>query len=124
MEQHHVILSLGSNTGRITNLSTAVEELKKVFTSSRVTRILLTEPVGIECPWFANQLMAGNTTMELQDFLEAVKHIEKNCGRNERERKRGIIRIDIDMLQYDNERMHLADWSRPYIQALLKEIVT
>jgi len=32
------------------------------------------------------------------------------------------VRIDIDILQYDEERLHVEDWNRPYVEKLLKQL--
>lgn len=40
-------------------------------------------------------------------------------GRTQEDRTAGIVRIDLDLLQYDNDRYHLRDWERDYIKKLL-----
>ena len=37
----------------------------------------------------------------------------------ETRRTKQHVTIDLDLMQYDGERYHLADWERPYIQRLL-----
>ena len=39
-------------------------------------------------------------------------------GRTAEDRRLGIVRIDLDLLQYDDTRFHLRDWERPYVKLL------
>lgn len=73
-------------------------------------------------PWFANQLIEGTTHLTIEEFIAAIKQAETECGRNEEERRKKIVKIDIDILLYDNIRMHEEDWNRPYIKTLLNEL--
>ena len=38
------------------------------------------------------------------------------------ERKKGIVKIDIDLLQFDGTKRKADDWGRDYIQLLLNEL--
>ena len=51
---------------------------------------------------------------------EVLKETEKRLGRTHNED--GIVTIDLDLLQYDNEQFHLKDWSRNYVKDLIKEL--
>ena len=42
---------------------------------------------------------------------------------HETQRSREHVTIDLDLMQYDSQRYHLKDWSRPYIQLLLPDIL-
>ena len=43
-------------------------------------------------------------------------------GSMSEERKKGIVKIDIDLLQFDNTKRKADDWSRDYIQLLINEL--
>ena len=34
----------------------------------------------------------------------------------------GIVKIDLDLLQYDETQYHLRDWSRNYVKNLINEL--
>ena len=53
-------------------------------------------------------------------LCEVLKETEKRLGRTHNED--GIVAIDLDLLQYDEEQHHLRDWSRNYVKDLMKEL--
>ena len=60
--------------------------------------------------------------MPLAEVIVALKDIEAQMGSVSEERKKGIVKIDIDLLQFDNTKRKVDDWSRDYIQLLLNEL--
>ena len=60
--------------------------------------------------------------MPLEGVLVTLKDIEAQMGSVSEERKKGIVKIDIDLLQFDGTKRKADDWSRDYIQLLLKEL--
>ena len=66
---------------------------------------------------------------ELADLQHSVEHlneqlkaIEQQMGRTIEDRQQGIVRIDLDILEYDGTRHHLADWERHYVKLLLPQL--
>ena len=51
---------------------------------------------------------------------EVLKETEKRQGRTHNED--GIVTLDLDLLQYDDERFHHRDWERPYVKNLINEL--
>ena len=37
-------------------------------------------------------------------------------------RKRGIVMMDLDLLQYGEEKHHTDDWQRAYVKQLMEEL--
>jgi 2-amino-4-hydroxy-6-hydroxymethyldihydropteridine diphosphokinase len=68
---------------------------------------------------YLNQLVYATTALEVEELIEALKAIERQMGRTAEDRRQGIVRIDLDLMQYNDERHHLRDWERPYIKALV-----
>ena len=60
--------------------------------------------------------------MPLEGVLVTLKDIEAQMGSVSEERKKGIVKIDIDLLQFDGTKRKADDWGRDYIQLLLKEL--
>ena len=48
--------------------------------------------------------------------------METTLGDSREERQKGCIAIDIDILRYDDLRLHPSDWQRPYIPQLLADL--
>ena len=68
---------------------------------------------------YLNQLVCAETTLEVEELIQTLKDIEQQMGRTQEDRRQGIVRIDLDLLLYGEQRYHLKDWDRPYIKALL-----
>ena len=48
-------------------------------------------------------------------ILQKLKAIEKRLGRMLEDKKKGIVKIDIDLLTYDGEVLKVNDWKREYV---------
>ena len=93
-----------------------------VFPQLQFSRSLFTPAIGIVSPPFTNCLAEGYCCMQLEEVLVALKNIEAEMGSVSEDRKKGIVKIDIDLLQFDATKRKADDWSRDYIQLLLKEL--
>ncbi len=116
-----VILSLASNRFQAKNLSRARQCLEEIFSDLRYSREHWTEPVGNakRRDAYLNQLATGTTTLDEETLNERLKQMELSFGRTQAKRLLGIVPIDLDILQYDDERRHLLDWQRPYVTELI-----
>ncbi len=118
--KHEVIVSLAANCDHEENLSEARKRLEQVLPSPYAySPVLWTDPVGGGEGKYLNQLVRGYTFLNIDDFQASLKQIEQDMGRTPEERQQGIVRIDLDLLEYDGQRHHLRDWDRPYLQQLL-----
>jgi 2-amino-4-hydroxy-6-hydroxymethyldihydropteridine diphosphokinase len=61
-----------------------------------------------------NRLLHAQTTLSPTLLTTLLKQIEQ-----ETQRTKQYVTIDLDLMQYDNQRYHLEDWQRPYIQNLI-----
>ena len=127
-----VLLALGSNLGdRDAYLAAAREALARAGVALvNESRVAETEPVGItDQPRFLNQVLEGETTLEPRALLDRIKDIERQLGRQQRERW-GPREIDIDILRYDNRTVdepglripHPELKNRPFLLELIGEL--
>ena len=124
---HQVLISLASNCDQEPNLQEAQRRLLQAFSSCRFTKAIWTEPVGSKTSslgfnqgtLYLNQLLYAQTSMPVSELEAWLKKQEREMGRTQEDRTAGIVRIDLDLLQYDNNRYHLRDWERDYIKKLL-----
>lgn len=125
MQVHHVYIGMGSNVPEgIDLLARAALRLKElavgeVFMSSPET----TE--AIDFPWpalFVNQVVSLVTALDPDELNSRLKHIERELGRTPKETRRGVIRLDLDLLSYDDQILRRDDWERAYIQRGIAEI--
>lgn len=103
-----VYLSLGSNLeDRLAMLRSAEARLSATpgIRILRRSSTYETEPVGmIDQPWFLNQILEIETTLDPHVLLDAAQQVEASLGRI-REVRWGARTIDIDLLLYDHETL-------------------
>jgi 2-amino-4-hydroxy-6-hydroxymethyldihydropteridine diphosphokinase len=120
---HHVILSLAANRYQKSNLAKARQCLGELLTDLRYTDEQWTEPLSAKRrDLYLNQLAEGRTTLTLEELNRRLKQIETDFGRTPEKRQRGIVPIDLDILLYDDQRLHERDWQRPYVADLLQQL--
>ncbi len=127
----YVILSLGTNTCHAANMSLAAVRLRRTVGGMRCSRRLWTEPVALpdnaQFPpgtLFLNMLVAGWVNLTHDELHTLLKQIERECGRNDADKARGIIRIDIDILKYGDTISHADDWQRDYVKTLINDVTS
>ncbi len=121
-EKYKLIIALGSNHNQEANIEIAKSKLHETFKHDVVfTQSLWTEPIGIESDMFLNCLAFILTKHKLAQVQKVAKNIERLCGSTKGERRENVIRMDIDILQHGEQRLHEDDWEREYIQTLIKE---
>lgn len=120
-KEHTVIICLASNEDQEQHLQAARTQLAQLLKDLRFTKEHWTEPVHThrQVPYL-NQLCRGVTTFSANLLEEVLKEIEKRLGRTHNEE--GIVTIDLDLLQYDEDRYHLRDWERNYVKDLINEL--
>ena len=121
-QTHYILLALGSNVAAELHIEQAKARLSAVFPQLRFSRSLITPAIGIVSPPFMNCLAEGYCSVPLEEIIVALKDIEAQMGSVPEERKKGIVKIDMDLLQFDNTKRKADDWSRDYIQLLLNEL--
>lgn len=118
---HHIIISLASNYNQEANLEAARTALTQLLSEVHFTSAIYTEPINsLRSEPYLNQLCQGTTALGPNLLSEVLKETEKRQGRTHNED--GIVTLDLDLLQYDDERFHLKDWDRPYIKNLINEL--
>lgn len=114
----HIILALGSNHHAEENMQKAMEMLGEGIETLSFTPTLRTEAIGMDAHDFLNALAYGETAQSLYELTALCKSIEKRLHRTKEEKAQGKIRIDIDVLQYGEVRLHEEDWEREYVKEL------
>ena len=120
---HDILIAIGTNV--IADRIRFVEvHLEQCFESVRFTQIIPTEPIGerFKGKQFFNAVMAGNTNMAMSEVEEQLKLIEQLAGNTQDKRNMGVVEADIDLLMYDDVKLHEKDWQRSYIKELVERI--
>ena len=123
MNQHTCILCLGSNFYRIAHMAYAQRDLKKHFPTIRFSEEMETEAIGSRfLSPFSNQVASFETTLSSEEVRAILKQIERELGRLPEEKPQGVIRIDIDLLMYDDCVLKPADLERDFVKEGLKSL--
>ena len=121
-QMHYILLALGSNTLGEHNIELAKAYLTAAFPKIQFSSSLINPAIGIVSPPFINCLAQTYCCEQMADVLATLKNIETTMGSMPEERRKGIVKIDIDLLQFDETRHKRDDWERDYMQLLIKEL--
>ncbi|MGB5667453.1 MAG: 2-amino-4-hydroxy-6-hydroxymethyldihydropteridine diphosphokinase [Maribacter sp.] len=116
-ELKKVYISIGSNLGnRLQNLQDAVFQLaNEVGNITSISKIYESASWGFEADDFLNACVILDTLLTPEAVLKRILAIEKKLGR-ERNFESGYVsrNIDIDILYYENEVIHMDSLSIPH----------
>ena len=108
MDEHHCLLCMGSNTNRYAQLSVAREALRTTFPDIHFGS-------GFHSP-FSNQLAKFSTTLSPDSVRDLFKELERRSGRIPEDKAQGVVKLDIDLLVFDNKILKPEDMEREYIR--------
>lgn len=112
MKLHTCHISLGSNVSAA-YIRLAREQLTCLFPDILFGREVCTLPVGLSNPaYFTNQTACFTTILTPGELRPVLKHLEKRAGRNAKEVDLEIIRLDVDLVKYDNQILKTDEWNR------------
>ena len=120
--KHQLVIALGSNVNQERNIERAKLLLITTWKDMLFTSAKWTRPIGMSSDMFYNVLAYTWMTDDLRPLQDKLKEIEQTCGDSHLKRSLSRIEMDIDILQFGEERLHPDDWNRSYIQELMKEI--
>ena len=117
MNEHHCLLCMGSNTNRFTQLSDARKVLSEAFPDIHFGELMETQAIGsgFHSP-FSNQLARFTTTLSSESVHNLFKELERRSGRLPGDKAQGIVKLDIDLLTFDNKVLKPEDMKREYIR--------
>lgn len=72
--------------------------------------------------FYSNMLATFSTELDETTLITLLKKFELELDDTPELRKSGTVMMDIDLLQYDEERRHTDDWQRAYIKQLMEEL--
>ena len=117
MNEHHCLLCMGSNTNRFTQLSDARKVLSEAFPDIHFGELMETQAIGsgFHSP-FSNQLARFTTTLSSESVHNLFKELERHSGCLPGDKAQGIVKLDIDLLTFDNKVLKPEDMKREYIR--------
>lgn len=123
MNEHHCLLCMGSNTDRFAHLSDARKVLNEAFPGIRFGKLMETEAIGSRfLSPFSNQLAHFTTTLSPEEIHDLFKVLERESGRLPDDKAAGIVKLDIDLLEYDSLVLKPEDMKREYVRKGLDDV--
>ena len=114
------LLSIGTNEDKKVNLALCHQLLDNLFPEIHYSETSLTSPYGITYKdKFLNQLAILYTDKDKSEIYNILKSVEQEMGRTPSDKEKGIVKIDIDLVIWNDEVLKPADISRSYITDLL-----
>lgn len=110
-----VTLCLGSNcSSRL--VEEAIEWLGTVLTDVRSSGLYSTPPLKGNGDSYFNAVVTGSTSNSLDECNATFKTYERECGRDERCREKGIVPIDIDIVIWNDKVIRERDYIQNYFR--------
>lgn len=110
-----VIISIGSNTNQEDNIRHARDILSRLISDAEFTEPIWTEPVAepgrpVGCNKYLNCLVEGHVNLTEQSLTARLKQIEISLGDNHENHAKGLVGIDLDLIQYGNHKLRDIIW--------------
>ncbi|MBR5541878.1 MAG: 2-amino-4-hydroxy-6-hydroxymethyldihydropteridine diphosphokinase [Bacteroides sp.] len=123
MTPHTCLLCLGSNLDAAIRLSAARSALLSLFPDIRFSPEMVTEAIGsgFLSP-FHNQVAHFTTLLNAESIRAILKDIEQAQGRLPEDKANGIVKLDIDLLMYDDCVLKPKDMEREFVIEGIKMI--
>ena len=123
MTMHTCLLCLGSNLDASTRLSAARSALLSHFPDIRFSEEMVTEAIGsgFLSP-FHNQVASLNTSLPAEQVRAILKSIEQGQDRLPKDKAQGIVKLDIDLLMYDDIVLKPKDMEREFVMEGMKSL--
>ena len=124
MNPHTCLLCLGSNLDAAIRLSAARSALLSHFPDIRFSQEMVTEAIGsgFLSP-FHNQVARLTTSLDAESVRAILKGIEQAQGRLPEDKANGIVKLDIDLLVYDDCVLKPKDMEREFVKIGLEELI-
>lgn len=118
-----LLISIGSNENSETNMELCRTLLDEIFEPIIYSETSITEPFGDHYQnHFLNQLALVQTIRNKDDVESELKLLEKQLGRTSEDKSKGLIKIDIDLIKWNDIILKEEDWKRSYVADLLPSI--
>ncbi|WP_100656169.1 2-amino-4-hydroxy-6-hydroxymethyldihydropteridine diphosphokinase [Alteromonas flava] len=102
MNEHYILISLGSNIEREKHTRAGVNALSQMFADIEVSSVYESESVGFAGAAFYNLVVGAYTDKSVIEVCQVLKKIEQDNGRKRSEKKFASRTLDLDLLTYDS----------------------
>ena len=121
--KHSCLLCLGSNYNRTAKMASARKDLEKRFPCIRFSTEMETEAIGDRfLSPFSNQIASFDTPLSAEEVRSILKQIEHDNGRLPEDKAQGIVKLDIDLLMYDDNILKPKDLEKDFVSEGIKRL--
>ena len=94
----------------------ARKALMELFPTIRFSEEMTTEAIGdkLLSP-FSNQVAKLETSLTIEEIRSLLKKIEKDNGRLPEDKEQGIVKLDIDLLKFNELILKPSDMEKDYV---------
>lgn len=118
-----LIISIGSNYNSEENIKLCRDGLRTIFQAIHFSSTSVTKPFGSQYKNnFLNQLVLTQTDQDFVEIQKQLKLLEKEIGRKKGDKTSGLVKIDIDIIKWNDVVTKEKDWQRNYVQDLLPSL--
>ena len=104
-------------------MGAAREALTSAFPNIRLDIEMETEAIGSDfLSPFSNQVASFETSLSAEEVRTILKQIERDHGRLPEDKSHGIVKIDIDLLMYDDCVLKPQDLKKDFVLKGLKSL--
>lgn len=102
----------------------AEERLRGLFPAIRFSSSLRSPAYGMPegTADYVNAVAICDTILPYEELIQQLKALERQQGRSPELKSKGIVTLDIDVLQYGTKKYKPADWQRDFNIQLLNEL--
>ena len=94
----------------------ARKALMNLFPNIRFGEEMTTEAIGDKfLSPFSNQVAKIETSLTIEEIRSLLKKIEKDNGRLPEDKEQGIVKLDIDLLKFDDLILKPSDMEKDYV---------
>lgn len=124
MNMHTCLFCMGSNTSPHVYLEIARKELRTIFPDIIFGKEMETEPLYFKynLSLFHNQVGKFDTNLTAEEVRALFKRIEQKAGRTKDDKAVEIVKLDIDLLMYDELVLKKEDMEKGYVKQLIQSL--
>ena len=118
------IICIGSNKDRSENIDQVIRTLQAHYPGARFSTPEMADAVDLPegSKPFLNLVAMLPTLEEKEELIAFLKELEEDMGRDPDDDEEGIIPMDLDLIEWNEEVVKPLDLVRPYVVSGLEEI--
>ena len=118
------IICIGSNKDRSESIDQVIRTLQAHYPGARFSTPEMADAVDLPegSKPFLNLVAMLPTLEEKEELIAFLKELEEDMGRDPDDDEEGIIPMDLDLIEWNEEVVKPLDLVRPYVVSGLEEI--